>query len=123
MTQPAAGTLIPGKGVVICKYPSDPSVVLSYLSFTGGLAATLLLWPTITKQFHLSRNDHHNTTTTCPTVKTGLLDGGAFVSMDSSLSLLVALMLADNARKDHFDEAEKDTKAGNLTDDYHCRYF
>ncbi|KAK8697600.1 hypothetical protein V6N13_113741 [Hibiscus sabdariffa] len=147
--KPAAGTPISGKGVVICKYPSDPSVVLGYLSvaflilsssagywslfypykgksvphsvlfqstsffvffnialFTGGLAAALLLWPTITEQLHLSRNVHHNLATECPTAKTGLLGGGAFVSLDSALFWLVALMLADNAREDHFDEVE-----------------
>lgn len=30
--QPASGTAITGKGVVICKYPSDPTVALGYLS-------------------------------------------------------------------------------------------
>ncbi|KHG07105.1 hypothetical protein F383_33826 [Gossypium arboreum] len=123
--KPAAGTPISGKDVVICKYPSDPSVVLGYLSvaflilstltgywslFTGGLAATLLLWPTITEHLHLIRNVHHNLSTECPTAKTGLLGGGAFVSLDSVLFWLVALMLAGNAREDHFDEVEKDRK-------------
>ena len=42
--------------------------------------------------------------TTCPTAKTGLLGGGAFVSLDSALFWLVALMLADNAREDYFEE-------------------
>ncbi|KAF5456627.1 hypothetical protein F2P56_026093 [Juglans regia] len=149
--KPASGTPITGKGVVICKYPSDPTVVLGYLSvvfliattvvgylslfypykgksvpqaalfrssnfvvffniaiFTAGLAATLLLWPTITEQIHLTRNVHHNLNTDCPTAKTGLLGGGAFLSLDACLFWLVALMLADNAREDYFDETEKD---------------
>ncbi|CAB4266617.1 unnamed protein product [Prunus armeniaca] len=151
--KPASGTPIPGKGVVYCKYPSDPSVVLGYLSFafllvstvagflslfypykgkslpqaalfrstsfvvffnisllTAGLAAALLLWPTITEQLHRSRNVHRNLETACPTAKTGLLGGGAFVSLDASLLWLVALMLADNAREDYFEETEKDVK-------------
>ncbi|EEF41272.1 uncharacterized protein LOC8270838 [Ricinus communis] len=151
--KPAAGTPITGKGVVICKYPSDPTVALGYLSFaflvastvagylslfypykgksvpqsvlfqsasfstffsislfTGGLAATLLLWPTITEQFHLTRKVHHNLETTCPTAKTGLLGGGAFVSLDSALFWLVSLMLADNAREDYFEEVENECK-------------
>lgn len=33
LLQPAAGTAISGKGVVICKYKSDPTVALGYLSF------------------------------------------------------------------------------------------
>ncbi|XVE99438.1 hypothetical protein REPUB_Repub03eG0197700 [Reevesia pubescens] len=162
--KPAAGTPIAGKDVVICKYPSDPSVILGYLSvaflllssaagywslfypykgksvpnsvlfkstsfavffnialFSGGLAATLLLWPTITEQLHLTRNVHHNLTTECPTSKTGLLGGGAFVSLDSALFWLVALMLADNAREDHFDEVEKDTKVPAQVAEYHVK--
>ncbi|KAF5733048.1 hypothetical protein HS088_TW17G00583 [Tripterygium wilfordii] len=147
--KPTAGTPIPGKDVVICKYPSDPTVALGYLSFafliattvsgwmslvypykgksvpqsalfqstsfavffiiallTSGLAAALLLWPTITEQLHLSHNVHHNLNTDCATAKTGLLGGGAFLSLDSALFWLVALMLADNAREDYFDEGE-----------------
>ncbi|KAG8656713.1 uncharacterized protein LOC110612429 [Manihot esculenta] len=163
--KPAAGTPITGKGVVICKYPSDPTVVLGYLSFgflvasavagflslfypykgksvpqsaifrstsflvffnialfTAGLAAALLLWPTITEHFHLNRKVHHNLETDCPTAKTGLLGGGAFISLDSTLFWLVSLMLADNAREDYFDEVEKDYKGEHelvVTDDYH----
>ncbi|CAK9166574.1 unnamed protein product [Ilex paraguariensis] len=155
--KPAMGNPKPitGKNVVICKYPSDPSVVLGFLSFaflvastvagflslfypykgksipqaalfrstsflvffnialgTAGLAGTLLLWPTITEQLHLKRNVHHDLETKCPTAKTGLLGGGAFVSLDSSLFWLVSLMLADNAREDYFEEVEVDGKAG-----------
>ncbi|KAF4367457.1 hypothetical protein CsatB_027677 [Cannabis sativa] len=157
--KPAAGTPVPGIGVVMCKYPSDPTVVLGYLSlafllvstvfglwslfypykgksipqgalfrsttfmvffnialFTAGLAAALLLWPTLTEQFHLMHNVHRNKSD-CPTAKTGLLGGGAFVSLDSALFWLVALMLADNAREDYFEEVEKDPKTehGQIT--------
>ncbi|KAF4397087.1 hypothetical protein G4B88_008933 [Cannabis sativa] len=157
--KPAAGIPVPGIGVVMCKYPSDPTVVLGYLSlafllvstvfglwslfypykgksipqgalfrsttfmvffnialFTAGLAAALLLWPTLTEQFHLMHNVHRNKSD-CPTAKTGLLGGGAFVSLDSALFWLVALMLADNAREDYFEEVEKDPKTehGQIT--------
>ncbi|XAR69922.1 hypothetical protein NMG60_11001695 [Bertholletia excelsa] len=147
--KPASGTAIPGKGVVICKYPYDPTVVLGYLSVgflvastvagyfslfypyqgksipqsamfrstsfvvffniavcNAGLALAFLLWPTITEQLHLIRNIHHNLQTDCPTAKTGLLGGGAFLSLNTSLFWLVSLMLADNAREDYFDEVE-----------------
>lgn len=85
--------------------------------FTAGLAAALLLWPTLTEQLHIVHNVHRNLNTECPTAKTGLLGGGAFVSLDASLFWLVALMLADNAREDYFDEAEKDPKGeyGQIT--------
>ena len=88
--------------------------------FTGGLAAALLLWPTITEQLHLTHKIHRNLGTDCPTAKTGLLGGGAFVSLDSALFWLVSLMLADNAREDYFDEVENGCKAEPgqvLTDD------
>ncbi|KAL8208299.1 hypothetical protein R6Q57_007711 [Mikania cordata] len=145
--KPASGTPITGKDVVICKYPTDPTVALGYLSFgflvastvagglslfypykgksipwpalfqstsffifflialgSTGLAATMLLWPTITEHRHLVSNVHHNLETTCPTAKTGLLGGGAFLALDAALFWLVSLMLADNAREDYFDD-------------------
>ncbi|CAN1232567.1 hypothetical protein LINPERPRIM_LOCUS3639 [Linum perenne] len=158
-SKPAEGVPITGKGVVICKYPSDPTVAFGLLSvgflvaaavvgyvslfypykgksvpqsamfrstsflvffniaiFTGGLAAALLLWPTIQEQLHLSGNVHHNLDATCPTAKTGLLGGGAFVSLDSALFWLVTLMLASNARDDYFDEVENTDKATSDAD-------
>ncbi|KAL2941557.1 Receptor-transporting protein 1 [Bienertia sinuspersici] len=147
--KPAAGTPIHGKGVVICKYPSDPTVVLGYISFaalivstvvgymsvfypyekrtipysalfrsptmlvffnvawlTAGLAAALLLWPTISEQLYLTHTVHKNPAYTCPTAKTGILGGGAFVSLDSCLFWLICLMLANNARIDYFEEVD-----------------
>lgn len=73
---------------------------------TAGLAAALLLWPTISEQLHITRNIHHNLQTDCPTAKTGLLGGGAFLSLNSALFWLVSLMLADNAREDYFVEID-----------------
>lgn len=87
-----------------CRNSCSGSLLLFPCRITSGLAASLLLWPTITEQLHLTRNVHRNPNTDCPTAKTGLLGGGAFVSLDSALFWLVALMLADNAREDHFDE-------------------
>ncbi|KAK3408048.1 hypothetical protein EUGRSUZ_J00358 [Eucalyptus grandis] len=163
--KPASGTVITGKDVVICKFPSDPTVALGYLSFAflllctvagywslfypykgrsvpqsvffrntsfviffnialfvGGLAAAMLLWPTITEQLHQVRNVHKNLSYECPTAKTGLLGGGAFLSLDSALFWLVALMLADNTREDFFDEVDEPRKDGDqgeaLTSEY-----
>ncbi|KAK7293572.1 hypothetical protein RJT34_16440 [Clitoria ternatea] len=147
--KPAAGTPIPSAdGVsVTCKFPSDPTIALGYLSvvflvastvagylslfypykgksipqgvlfkhstftvffnislFTAGLAVAMLLWPTVTEQLHLTNNIHSDINYECPTAKTGLLGGGAFLSLDSSLFWLIALMLANNAREDFFEE-------------------
>ena len=58
-------------------------------------------------RFICSRNVHHNLETACPTAMTGLLGGSAFLSLDSSLFWLVALMFARNAREDYSDEIEE----------------
>ncbi|XP_055807124.1 uncharacterized protein LOC129875907 [Solanum dulcamara] len=67
-------------------------------------ATVLLLWPTITEQLHIMRNIHHNLQIECPSAKTGLYGGGAFLSLDSALFWLVCLMLANNVREDYFEE-------------------
>ncbi|KAG5034284.1 hypothetical protein AAZX31_04G072000 [Glycine max] len=85
------------------------AVFFNVALFSTGLAATMLLWPTITEHLHLKRNVHLDLTYTCPTAKTGLFGGGAFLSLDSSLFWLVALLVADNAREDFLDE-DKDDK-------------
>ncbi|MED6131342.1 hypothetical protein PIB30_008988 [Stylosanthes scabra] len=104
-----------------CENPYyDGSVVLGYLStafliastiagLTAGVAAAMLLWPTITEQFQLkeSRRVHSDDVNyACPTAKTGVLGGGALLSLDSSLFWLIALILADNAREDFLAEQE-----------------
>lgn len=83
---------------------------VGFIRVSAGLAAVLLLWPTITEQLHLTRNVHHNLNTDCPTAKTGVLGGGAFISLNASLFWLVSLMLADNVREDHFEEVDADGK-------------
>ncbi|GER39791.1 hypothetical protein STAS_16428 [Striga asiatica] len=147
--KPAAGEAITGKGVIICKYPYDPSVFLGYIStallvaasVAGYLslfypykgksvprtaifssrwctsyisialgstvfAAIFLIWPTIQGHIHHTKNVHTDLEFDCATAKTGLLGGGAFASLNSSLLWLVALMLANNAREDYFQDAE-----------------
>ncbi|KAI4385808.1 hypothetical protein MLD38_003801 [Melastoma candidum] len=148
--KPAAGNVILVKDAVICKYPSDPTVALGYLSagfliastvagyfslfypykersvpqaalfknttffvffnvalFSSGFALAMLLWPTITEQLHQFHNVHKALDYTCPTAKTGVLGGGAFLSLDSTLFWLVALMLSNNAREDFFSDVDK----------------
>ncbi|XXG44976.1 hypothetical protein AAC387_Pa02g0191 [Persea americana] len=145
--KPAAGIPISGKGVVICKYPSDPTVPLGSLSAvflfatvivglvsvfypykgksvpTEGLfrsttlavffaiatgvsllAEAMMIWATVTEGLHLARNVHHNLNTTCPTAKTGLFGGAAFLALDAALFWLVCQMLTLNARADYLDE-------------------
>ncbi|KAL3613829.1 hypothetical protein CASFOL_041903 [Castilleja foliolosa] len=147
--KPIAGEAITGKGVIICKYPSDPSVFLGYIS-TGLLvaasvagylslfypykgksvpkaaifsskwctsyiyvalsstifAAIFLIWPTIQGHIHHTKNVHTDLEFDCATAKTGLVGGGAFASLNTSLLWLISLMLATNAREDYFIDAE-----------------
>ncbi|KAJ0083329.1 hypothetical protein Patl1_30959 [Pistacia atlantica] len=164
--KPASGVPTISGGVVICKYPSDPTVYLGFLSISSLgaavaiglyaifhpyrgmsvplnvffrntkfsvffnitvclslLAEGMLLWTTITELKHLTSNVHHNLKTTCPTAKTGLFGGGAFLALDASLFWLICLMLADNARDDYFDEEENNRgEYGQvLTTDYAAR--
>ncbi|KAJ3694076.1 hypothetical protein LUZ60_009556 [Juncus effusus] len=74
------------------------------------LALTFLIWTTVTESLHLSRNIHKNLSTECPTAKTGLFGGAAFLALDAALFWLVSQMLALNAREDYFDE---DVKGGD----------
>ncbi|PPR89134.1 hypothetical protein E1A91_A10G001600v1 [Gossypium mustelinum] len=145
---------------VICNYPSDPTVVLGFLSIaslttsvvlgyysvfypynstsvpyyvflrsipffvffliTMGLSMLgegMLTWVTITELLHLTNNIHKDMKTTCPTAKTGLFGGAAFMSLNASLFWLICLMLADDVRKDYFVE-QGDSKAQVfITDD------
>lgn len=64
------------------------------------------MWPTLTEQSHQTQNVHGDPNYACPTAKTGLLGGGAFLSLDSALFWLIALMLACNAREDYFDDGK-----------------
>ncbi|XP_006355247.1 uncharacterized protein [Solanum tuberosum] len=89
-------------------------VFLNVALGTTGLAAVLLLWPIISEQLHSMRNiHHHNLQTGCPTAKTGLLGGGAFLSLDSALFWLVCLMISNNARDDYFEETAADLRGGD----------
>ncbi|XP_004305598.1 PREDICTED: uncharacterized protein LOC101306845 [Fragaria vesca subsp. vesca] len=157
--KPAAGVPIIGRGMVICKYPSDPTLAYAWLSFgflllcsvdsgfsifysykgrkaptsvffqstnfnffftitlfTIGLAAAFLLWPIMTHHhpnYNITgnRNSH---SATCPTAKTGLLGGGAFLSLNSSLFWLVCFMLASNAREDYFEDLDSVKKPKHI---------
>ncbi|KAG8066992.1 hypothetical protein GUJ93_ZPchr0005g15302 [Zizania palustris] len=73
----------------------------------SALSFAMLLWATITEGLHRANNIHHDLDTQCPTAKTGLFGGAAFLALDASLFWLVAQMLALNARSDYLDEDDK----------------
>ncbi|KAJ0978493.1 hypothetical protein J5N97_013967 [Dioscorea zingiberensis] len=160
--KPAAGTPIQGKDVIICKYPSDPTIALGILSIFSLLISTgigftsvffpykgkaikksilfqnmtllvffivalvvfvlaegMMMWATITEGLHRSLNVHHDLQTQCPTAKTGLFGGAAFLALDASLFWLVCQMLTQNVRADYFDEDDPKGDYGQvLATDY-----
>ncbi|XP_039135666.1 uncharacterized protein LOC120273086 [Dioscorea cayenensis subsp. rotundata] len=160
--KPPFGTPIPGKGVIVCSYPSDPTIALGILSvvclfvstaigfvsvfypYKGkpiekkvlfqnttllvffiiamavfALAEGMMMWATITEGLHLSRKVHHDLQTKCPTAKTGLFGGAAFLALDAALFWLVCQMLTQNVRADHFEEDDPKGDYGQvLATDY-----
>ncbi|OMO83269.1 hypothetical protein CCACVL1_11464 [Corchorus capsularis] len=81
------------------------------------LAAVILCWMTISELVHLTNNVHRDMNTSCPTAKSGLFGGAAFLALSASLFWLISLMLAYDVRTYHFEEQE-DTKAQALKTDY-----
>ncbi|KAK9097652.1 hypothetical protein Syun_024697 [Stephania yunnanensis] len=163
--KPASGSPIAsGKGVVICKFPSDPTVPLGILSIislfistllglfsvfysyggkqvpkaalfqsttllvffgialaTTGLGAALMLWATISESVHRVNNVHKNVDYSCPTAKTGVFGGAAFLALDSALFWLICQMLTLNARSDYLEEDSKGDYGQVLATDYDAR--
>jgi hypothetical protein len=160
--KPPYGTPIKGKDVVICKFPSDPTIAMGSLSIVAlvlavivghvsiffpykgksvpngtlfqstslsvffviadnqtvrlvsALAFAMLLWATITESHHRTSNIHHDMDTQCPTAKTGLFGGAAFLALDAALFWLVCQMLALNARADYLDEDDDKGEYGQV---------
>ncbi|XP_042500603.1 uncharacterized protein LOC122078611 [Macadamia integrifolia] len=163
--KPAYGTPITGKGVVICKFPSDPTVALGTLSIVAlflsvcfgffsvfypykgksvptealfrnatmivffivalvvsVLAEGMMMWATITEGLHIARNVHHNLDYQCPTAKTGLFGGSAFLALDASLFWLICQMLTLNARADYLEQEDPKGDYGQvLATEYDAR--
>ncbi|KAF9678127.1 hypothetical protein SADUNF_Sadunf07G0002700 [Salix dunnii] len=107
---PYEGRSVPCKGL----FDSTRMVVFFQIALlVSMLAGGMLLWATTTELIHLTKNVHRhnlNSSPKCPTAKTGLFGGGAFLALDASLFWLVCLMLTSNAREDYFDEAGEDQK-------------
>ncbi|WOL04862.1 hypothetical protein Cni_G13584 [Canna indica] len=77
----------------------------------------LLVWTIITEGLHRSRNVHHDITTQCPTAKTGMFGGSAFLALDATLFWLVCQMLTMNVRSDYLDEDKNEGEYGQISQD------
>lgn len=85
--------------------------MIRMVSLLGG---ALILWGTGSELLHRTRNMRDNMNSTCPTAKTGLFGGAAFMALNASLFWLICLILTHNAREDYVaDEQEgEDLKGG-----------
>ncbi|KAH7290855.1 hypothetical protein KP509_30G066600 [Ceratopteris richardii] len=68
----------------------------------------LILWSIITENSHRQHRIH--LASDCPTAKTGLMGGAAFLALDTMLFWLICQMLTMNARADFLDFDEEDEK-------------
>ncbi|XP_077224651.1 uncharacterized protein LOC143857970 [Tasmannia lanceolata] len=83
------------------------------------LAEGMMMWASITEGLHRVRNVHHDLQTGCPTAKTGLFGGAAFLALDASLFWLVCQMLTLNARADYLEDDDPKGDYGQvLATDY-----
>ncbi|KAF3321925.1 hypothetical protein FCM35_KLT14141 [Carex littledalei] len=96
---------------------------LFYIFFhlTIGVALSgvgMMLWVTVTELLHHLRNVHHDLEYTCPTAKTGLFGGAAFLTLDAMLLWIVTMMLVLNVREDLHrpDEDESEAPRDNNVD-------
>lgn len=87
---------------------------LCEIRLVSALAVAMLLWATITEGLHRSNTIHHDMNYQCPTAKTGLFGGAAFLALDASLFWLVCQMLALNARADYLDEDDNKGEYGQV---------
>lgn len=78
----------------------------------------MMLWVTVTELLHQLRNVHHDLDYTCPTAKTGLFGGAAFLTLDAMLLWIVTMMLVSNVREDLHrpDEDESEALQDNNVD-------
>ncbi|CAN6444920.1 unnamed protein product [Victoria cruziana] len=81
-------------------------VFFAIATLVSVLAGTLMLWATISESLHIKNNFHEDLNYTCPSAKTGLFGGAAFLALDSTLLWLVCQMLTLNSRADYEDEED-----------------
>ncbi|KAH0470852.1 hypothetical protein IEQ34_000575 [Dendrobium chrysotoxum] len=82
-------------------------------------AEAMLMWVTITEGLHRTRNRHFDLNYDCPTAKTGLFGGAAFLALDAALFWLVCQMLTLNARADYLEEDDSKGAYGEVLTTYY----
>ncbi|KAL6619087.1 hypothetical protein ACP70R_034226 [Stipagrostis hirtigluma subsp. patula] len=85
------------------RFAPSPSPTKAYgRRGTTVAGAGMTMWPTAAEAMHHVRNVHRDMGYACPTAKTGVLGGAAFLNLDAMLFWMVCLMLARNVREDYF---------------------
>ncbi|KAL6841293.1 hypothetical protein ACP4OV_028811 [Aristida adscensionis] len=98
---PYGGRRIPTKAL----FAYTPLYVFFHVAICVTVAgAGMTVWPTAAEAMHHVRNVHGDMGYACPTAKTGVLGGAAFLNLDAMLFWLICIMLAGNVRKDYYDD-------------------
>jgi Protein of unknown function (DUF1218) len=96
-------------------------LTLNGISVRSGVALSgvgMMLWATVTELLHNLRNVHHDMEYACPTAKTGLFGGAAFLNLDAMLLWLVTMMLVSNVREDFHRPDEDESEDGHIDAGY-----
>ncbi|XP_066360713.1 uncharacterized protein [Miscanthus floridulus] len=96
---PYGGRRVPRKSL----FAHTPLYVFFHVAVgVTAAGAGTTVWATATEAVHHVRNVHRDLAYACPTAKTGVLGGAAF--LDAMLFWIVCLMLGRNVREDYFDD-------------------
>lgn len=82
-------------------------------------AEAMFMWVMITEGMHRTQNRHYDMSYECPTAKTGLFGGAAFLALDAALFWLVCQMLTLNARADYLEEDDPQGPYGHVLATHH----
>ncbi|ERN12591.1 hypothetical protein AMTRI_Chr01g113550 [Amborella trichopoda] len=93
-------------------------VFFGIATLVSTVSFVLLMWGTITEGLHHVNKVHNDVTYACPTAKTGLFGGAAFLALDSALFWLICQMLTLNSRADYEEEDPKGDYGEVHTADY-----
>ncbi|PKU82837.1 uncharacterized protein LOC110110741 [Dendrobium catenatum] len=113
----------PYKGIFVPKNALLQGMTMRVFFLVAALvtlfAEAMLMWVTITEGLHRTLNRHFDPNYECPTAKTGLFGGAAFLALDAALFWLVCQMLTLNARADYLEEDDSKGAYGEVLTTYY----
>ncbi|XP_031503954.1 uncharacterized protein LOC116266761 [Nymphaea colorata] len=108
---PYKGKSIPAEGLF---RSTSLAVFFAIATLVSVLAGILMLWATTSESLHIKHKFHKDLNYACPTAKTGLFGGAAFLALDSTLLWLVCQMLTLNSRADYEEEEDSSGDYGQV---------